>query len=121
MGFRKGRGCDSLLALMFYHIRLFGKSETVTVTLLDGRNAFGSVSPFHISKVFDKLADEPVNRYLKSIFLPKTVTVINNGERSRTFQMPGDSPGTPQGYCSSPTIYNLVAIMVPFLFDDDQN
>ena len=118
MGFRRHRGCDSLLALMFYHIRNFGKSETVTVTLLDGRNAFGSVSPFHISKVF---AEEPVNRYLKSIFLEKTVTVINNGKRSRTYQMPSDSPGTPQGYCSSPTIYNLVAIMIPFIFDDDEN
>ena len=119
MGFREGRGCDTLLALLISDLEDLPKSHTATVTLIDGINAFGSVSRDHICTIFDKIAEEPINRYLQSIFLPKTVTLINNGERSRTHTMPADCPGTPQGYSLSPTIYNLVSLLIPALFAED--
>ena len=119
MGFREGRGCDTLLALLISDLEEVPTDHTATVTLIDGINAFGSVSSDHICKIFNKIAEEPINRYLQSIFLPKTVTVINNGKRSRTHTMPADCPGTPQGYSLSPTIYNLVSLLIPFMFADD--
>ena len=118
-GFRPNRSCSTLLATLFNHLNQIPSQDNVFLILVDGKNAFGSLNPTQMGNALSKLMEGPVLDYFKSVFLEKTVNVVDKGNKSRTHKFSKDIHGVPQGYNASPHFYTIASLIIADLFKDD--
>jgi len=117
-GFRPNKSCATMLAILFSYLNSLNKSESVFLILVDGKNAFGSLSPAQMDTALSKIMEGEVLDYFRSVFLEKTVHVVDKGKKSRTHRFSRNIHGVPQGYNSSPHFYTIASLIVANLFKD---
>lgn len=117
-GFRPNKSCSTMLATLFSYLNSLKKSDNVFLILVDGKNAFGSISPAQMDNALGKIMEGEVLSYFRSVFLEKTVHVVDKGKKSKTHTFSRHTHGVPQGYNSSPHFYTIASLIVANLFKD---
>ena len=103
-GFRKNRSCTTAITALLNSIYKGHKRQKITV-MVDGKNAFGSVSHEKILKNLATFCDYTTLFWFFNFLTDRSFVTEVNGERSETFDLPNSSVN--QGSGPAPALFSL--------------